>query len=234
MHIAMSKNEPTGVGRGDKSARLDARRRGQDCDRVEAGKSNAAAETARALLSATPSTMTCAEEAVIDGLMADDPPIAGAEFGYEISVAMTAAAYGAKPVANGFVFHDGSAIVVTEPRGQSRMWLRRAWTTSSDAGGTILIERKPDLDAALEIVRRYVASFKDHRGPHVANGAHYATSDPKRLATLAVKLGAELLIDNGLINGSVPWRKEAEQHHGVLPGLQPRCLPAVRAAEDKE
>ena len=70
---------------------------------------------------------------------------------------------------------------------------------------TLTIERTPDIDEAMEVVAKYVASFQGHPDGRTNNGAYRLLAD-KRLTTFAIKLAAELLTDSGQVNGTVSWK----------------------------
>ena len=125
MRIATKKNVPTGVGRDRNSARLDAKRRGNEADATHDAYREEV-DNALALLKDTRSTVTDAETIYVDTLDVEDVPSGGTDVPYEEGVAARAVIYGARPRENAFVCKDGSAIVITEAGGETRMSLRDA------------------------------------------------------------------------------------------------------------
>ena len=125
MRIATKNNVPTGVGLERNSARLDAKRRGNESDATHNAYGEAV-EHALAQLKDTRSTVTQAEAAYLDILDVEDVPSAGTDVRYSEDVAAHAVSYGARPRENEFVCQDGSAIVITEAGGETRMSLRDA------------------------------------------------------------------------------------------------------------
>ena len=125
MRIATKNSVVTGVGKGRNSARLDARRRGNDTDATHAAYGEEV-DNALAFLKAARSTVTDAETAYVDVLDVEDVPSAGTDVPYETRVASRAVGRGARPCENEFVCQDGSAIVITEAGGETRMSLRDA------------------------------------------------------------------------------------------------------------
>ena len=131
MRIATKNNVVTGVGQRRNSARLDAKRRGNDTDATHDAYSEEV-DNALAFLKAARSTVTDAETAYIDSLDVEDVPNTGTEVPYNEVVPAHAVIYGARPRENEFVCEDGSAIVITEAEGETRMSLRGATELTKD------------------------------------------------------------------------------------------------------
>ena len=75
----------------------------------------------------------------------------------------------------------------------------------------VTIAKDAEVAEAMEVVSKYIGSFRKHHDKRVTNGIERVLSQDQRVTRFAVLLAAEMLVRQGLAKAELSWLKEQSQ-----------------------
>ena len=75
----------------------------------------------------------------------------------------------------------------------------------------VTIAKDGEVAEAMEVISKYVESFRNHNDKRVTNGIERILSEDQRVTRFAVLLAAEMLVRQGLATAELSWLKDQSQ-----------------------